>query len=149
MINNIIKQFSLIFYIIFLGGSLEVYCQCNSSQKWRTIGYEDPNTNLVLYFPLIFDIKKDSIFVRNANPKMDHQQVKYSIISSKCSWDIEELTGHSEYKVYIIESAKNASIIIESNNGKGTLRIIPEGIEPYNLNFEIQKIITVPLQKQH
>jgi len=101
-----------------------------------------------MYFPLIFDIKPDTIFIRNANPKMSHQQVKYSIISSKCTWeDIDELTGYLEYKVHIIESSKNATVIIQSNNGIGTLQIIADGREAYNPKFKIRKITSNLKQK--
>lgn len=134
------KTFSIVFLSFLLLGYNDSICQCNVVQKWETQGYEDPSTSLVMYFPLIFELRPDTIVVMNADSKMNHQKVKYIVKSSTCQWDKNEITGYSQYEVIILDNGKSVTIRIDSNSGQGELHISMNLIGAHNPEFKVRKI---------
>ncbi|HRJ30110.1 MAG TPA: hypothetical protein PLG85_10105 [Cyclobacteriaceae bacterium] len=105
------------------------------------MGYEDHETSMVMFFPLIFELRPDTITISNANPSISNQNIKYSVKESKCTWTTDGLSGEGEYRVNIVNSGKNAKLFIKVNNGQGVIDIKMESQDVYSPKFKVQRII--------
>jgi len=129
----------IVFYALITAYSS--FSQCNIISKWGTMGYEDHETSLVMFFPLIFELRPDTITIYNANVSISNQNIKYVVKQSKCTWTTDGLSGEAEYYVNIVKSGKNAKLLIKVNNGQGDIDIRMESQDIYSPKFKVQRII--------